>query len=179
MRAHTFTLILEGPEDVDSALEDAVFQAGCDDAALGRRGGTVYLEFDREGERFLEVLLSAIRDAGRIPGVRVARVEPDELVTAAGIGERTGRTRESVRLLAGGARGPGGFPPPVSGASERRIRLWRWSEVAEWFETQGLAEGKGAEARMIAAVNGALDLIRNAEGADRKGILEGLENGGT
>jgi hypothetical protein len=33
---HTFTLILDGPTELDSGLEHAVFAAGCDDAALGQ-----------------------------------------------------------------------------------------------------------------------------------------------
>jgi hypothetical protein len=174
MKHHTFTLILDGPTEIDPELERAVFEVGCDDAALGRRGGTVYLQFDREAGAFVHAVLSAIRDVHRIPGVRVARVEPDELVTASEIADRIGRTRESVRLMAEGARGPGGFPAPVSGASERRIRLWRWSDVADWLEAHGIAKGITEEARMIAAVNGALDLSGNADDSLREEILVAL-----
>lgn len=62
----------------------------------------------------------------------VMRVEPDELVWAAEIAHRLGRTRQSVRLLMHGKRGPGGFPRPAATAT--RNPLWRWSEVADWFE---------------------------------------------
>jgi hypothetical protein len=169
---HTFTLILDGPTELDSGLEHAVFAAGCDDAALGRRGTTLYLEFDREAGTFLDAILSAIGEVNGIPGIRVARIEPDELVTASEIAARIGRSRESVRLLVEGSRGPGGFPSPVSGTTERRIRLWRWSEVGRWLEAHGIDGGVQAEARLIAAVNGALDLARNAEGPLRAEILE-------
>jgi hypothetical protein len=171
---HTFTLVLASPRTSNASLEDAVFEAGCDDAALGVRGDTVYLEFDRGAATLLEATMSAIRDVQRIPGVRVAHVEPDELVTGADIARRTGRSRESVRLLAEGSRGPGGFPRPLSGASGRRIRLWRWSEVVEWIERHDLETHAPAGARAIAAVNGALALTRNADPGARAAILEAV-----
>lgn len=174
MSAHTFTLVLDGPTAITPALEDAVHEAGCDDAALGRRGETVYLEFDREGPSFRQALLSAIRDVQAISDVRVVRVEPDEIVTASEIAERVGRTRESVRLLVEGERGPGGFPAPLSGTSGRRARLWRWSEVGEWFASRGISTSRPEEARLIAAVNGALELARNAELGSRREILAAI-----
>jgi len=174
MRVHTFTLVLESPCDLKSGLEDAVHEAGCGDAALGTRSGAVYLEFDREADSFLDAVLSAIRDVSSIPGAVVAHVEPDELVTASDIADRMGRTRESVRLLSEGARGPGGFPVPVSGSSARRIRLWRWSQVAEWLDEHGFTTDRRDEGRIIAAVNGALDLARNADNRMREEILKAV-----
>ncbi len=171
---HTFTLVLAAPRTIDPALEEAVFEVGCDDAALGIRGGTLYLEFDRDAATLLKAILSAIRDVQRIPGVRVAHVEPDELVTGAGIARRMGRSRESVRLLAEGSRGPGGGPQPLTGASGRRIRLWRWSEVLEWIEQHGLETRVSTGAREIAAVNGALALTRHADPKARAAILEAI-----
>jgi hypothetical protein len=171
MAVHTFTLILRSPREINRALEDAVYDAGCGDAALGQRAGVVYLEFDREARFFVDAVLSAIRDVHSAPEIHVSHVEPDELVTASEIADRTGRTRESVRLLVEGARGPGGFPPPVSGTRKRRARLWRWSQVAEWLETHGLTSGRRDEARVIVAVNGALDLSRNADDGARDAIL--------
>jgi predicted transcriptional regulator len=85
----------------------------------------------------------------------VLRIEPDDLVTMSDIAERLGRTRESVRLLVAGERGPGDFPPPLSHLRTRN-RLWRWSEVAAWAGvTDGIAQ---AHAQTIAALNAALEL---------------------
>jgi hypothetical protein len=174
MRIHTFALILENPSDLTSQLEDAVHEAGCGDAAHGMRSGVVYLEFDREADSFLEAVMTAIRDVSSIPDAVVARLEPDELVTASDIADRIGRTRESIRLLIEGARGPGGFPVPVSGSSARRIRLWRWTQVAEWLDEHGFTADRRDEARIIAAINGALDLIRNADNGTGEEILEAV-----
>ena len=49
------------------------------------------------------------------------------------IARRVGRTRESVRLLVDGKRGPGGFPAPLGVVGEG-IRVWPWSVVLEWFD---------------------------------------------
>ena len=50
-------------------------------------------------------------------------------------GERSDRhcagADEGVRSLITGARGPGGFSPPVTDPRSRN-RLWRWSDVARW-----------------------------------------------
>jgi len=85
----------------------------------------------------------------------VLRVEPDELVSASEIAERLARTRESVRLLISGERGPGSFPAPVSHLRVRH-RLWRWSEVAVW--SQQASPEETAQAEALAALNAALDL---------------------
>ncbi len=165
MMTYEFTLVLAGLDELTAELEDRLFEAGCDDAILGIRDQTAYLDFDRESGSATEAVLTAIEDAeGAAEGLEVRRVEPDDLVSAAEIGSRTGRSRESIRLLVTGQRGPGGFPRPVSGL-KRRSRLWRWSEVADWLSTHGLADNTAALelARAIAAVNGALDLRRSRE----------------
>lgn len=175
MNVHVFTVVLDGPRGITLRLEDAVYEAGCDDAALGQRGPIVYLEFDREAPSYRDAVLSGIRDVQRIPGVRAARVEPDEFVSASDIARRTGRSREGIRLLAEGSRGPGDFPVPVVGSASGRRRLWRWSEVAVWMSQQGLEpSGSEEEARFIGAVNGALELVRNVDADTRSEILAAL-----
>jgi len=174
VKSHFFTLILESPRELTEAFEDAVFESGCGDAALSQRSGVLYLEFDRDAPSFRAALLSAIRDVQRTPGTIVSRVEPDDLVTASEVAHRLGRSRESVRLLAEGSRGPGHFPLPVSGASGRRVRLWRWTEVSDWLHRVEIAPGYSADAYVVAAVNGALDLMRHADAPVREEILLAL-----
>jgi len=174
MPLHGFTLALASPRALTTDFEAAVFEAGCDDAALLQRGGTVYLEFDREAPSFLEAVLSAIGDVHAIPGAAVSRVEPDELVTASEIARRIGRTRESVRLLAEGARGPGGFPAAATGSRGQRTRLWRWSEVASWLQASGIPAPSPVDGRTVAAVNGALDPMRNTDDDSLRRILGAL-----
>jgi len=164
MKTYAFTLVLSGFTNITEQIEDRFFEAGCDDALLSFRDGVPYLDFDREAESPREAILSAVHDVEKAGlGARVIRVEPDDLVTASEIAERTGRSRESIRLLAAGKRGQGGFPPPFRGM-KRRTRLWRWSEVALWLaEREGnLSDPLVDEAHTIAAINGALELRRHA-----------------
>jgi hypothetical protein len=132
MPVHSFTLILgTDPSQLETALPDALFEAGCDDALLGVADGIVYLDFDREAPSLREALSSAIRQV-ESANVRVRRIEPQELVTLSEVARRTQRSPESVRLLAEGKRGKGDFPRPVRGLREGP-RLWLWVEVAAWF----------------------------------------------
>jgi hypothetical protein len=113
-------------------------------------------EVTRLAPSISDALSGSLAEAESSGEHRVLRIEPDDLVTAAEIAERLGRSRESIRLLAAGERDPGGgFPLPVSHAASRQ-RLWRWSEVAKWA---GLLTPEEVErARYIAAVNAALEL---------------------
>lgn len=160
-RTYTFTLLLRGANPLEHL--DALFEAGCDDAIFGEREGTFFAEFDRESSSLAAAISEAIGQVESVvPGLRVVRVEPDELVTASAIAARTGRSRESVRLLIEHRRGPGSFPPPVAWV-EARSRLWRWSDVARWFAEQlGEAPAPVEEATLIAALNAALELRNHA-----------------
>lgn len=131
---YNFTLFFEGP-DIEDHL-DALFEAGCDDALFGLRSGQQFAEFDRDAPSFGDAILQALRTLeATVPDLSVTRVEPDDLITQSRIAERTGRSREGIRLLVGGERGPGGFPEPA-GSIDSKTRVWRWSEVAEWFEVE-------------------------------------------
>ena len=167
MSIHTFTLVLSAENTDQASLEDLVFEAGCDDALLLHRDGIPFLNFDREAEGLMDAILVAIAEVHRAgPGIEVLRVEPDDLVTAADIAHRTGRTKESIRLLIGGQRGQGGFPAPVRGI-DQRTRLWRWAEVVPWLARHGALANPSEsveEANTIAAVNAALQLQRLGAG---------------
>jgi predicted DNA-binding transcriptional regulator AlpA len=131
-KTYSFTLILSVADGITQEVEDALFEAGCDDALLGSRNGVLFLDFDREADSMEAAIISAIRDV-RKAGLGVQRVEQGEaeLVTAGEIARRLGRSRETVRLYAQGRRGPGGFPPPVAGLKSRSP-VYRWSEISAW-----------------------------------------------
>jgi predicted DNA-binding transcriptional regulator AlpA len=161
--SQTFSVILRGemtPDVIDAIYEiapDAMLSVDRDEL-----GGL--LEFDRDSRELpLETMLQAMDDLEGIAGIRVERLEPDELVYAAEIAERAGRSRQSVDLLIRGERGPGNFPLPVTHA-DRRNPLWRWSEVEDWFEAY---EGRPVDDShrelmfSVAAINAMLDIRRN------------------
>lgn len=164
-QTYSFTLVLAGVSEITDALENAIFEAGCDDATLASRDGVVFLDFDREARSFRQAIFSAIRDVHRA-GCEVARIEPDDYVTAAEIARRVGRTRENIRQLVLGLRGAGDFPRPVAGL-KTRSPLWRWTEVARWFSRRNLLDRparneENLNAATVAVVNDMLDAFRLA-----------------
>lgn len=164
-QTHSFTLFLAGANVLTDAAANALFAAGCDDAVFGERDGAQYAAFDREAASFREALVGALEAiTNAVPGVRVVRIEPDDLVTMAAIAERTQVSREYVRLLMHGERGPGAFPPPVAYVDDR-TRLWQWPAVAEWFNEHELARTQidAEAAELAAALNATWDLLAHTE----------------
>src|SRR2546421_12108140 len=105
-----FTLAIEG--GLTPNRVDALFEMGCDDMTFqGTDIGPGYVEVSRNARSFFEAVVSAIRDVEKVDGLLVEAIDAGGLVTMAEIADRLGRSRESVRLLISGGRGPGGFPP--------------------------------------------------------------------
>ena len=89
MPLHHFTLIVDGPDVQQKALVDALFDAGCDDALVGRSEGTQYIEFDREAPGLDDAVLSSVADVEKVPGVTVAGIAYAGPVSMAGVAART------------------------------------------------------------------------------------------
>ena len=153
--------MLRGVPILNQQLERSIFEAGCDDAIRGIRNGVAFLEFDRQAATLPAAVLDAIQEVETVDGVDVVRVEPDDLVSASEIARRAGRSRESIRQLAGGMRGPGGFPAPVYGLRSPSP-LWRWAEVADWMSSNvagdTVAPADVEAAAFLAVLNSALHI---------------------
>jgi len=131
-----FGLLVEGLDVEDDAHMDALFGADLD-AMAESRGDLTLVTVVRSADSAEEALWSSVRDVeSATPSARVIGID-DDLVNASDIAERVGRTPESVRQLASGTRGPGGFPPVV-GIVGKGIRIWRWADVADWFSSRGV-----------------------------------------
>jgi hypothetical protein len=74
LRTHSFRLTLAGVTEITTAMEDALFESGCDDAGLGRCDGVVSIDFDREADSLGDAIGSAVKDVERA-GFAVARVD--------------------------------------------------------------------------------------------------------
>ena len=74
MPSQQFTLIVGGPDLQSDTVVAALFDAGCDDALVGRTDGIQYLDFDRDGPNLETAILSAISDVERLPDVEVIRI---------------------------------------------------------------------------------------------------------
>lgn len=152
MAEHHFTLTVSGALS-DGRLDDW-YDAGCDDATLSARGDMTFANFHREAPSLLDAVVSTIAQVESVPGAEVLHVDPDELVWASEIAQRTGRSRQSIDMLIRGQRGPGGFPAPVSHAT--RNPLWRWSEVDAWFADYQHRPVDHERSAVLGAINGAL-----------------------
>ena len=86
---------------------------------MGQVDDSQYLDFERASPSLEEAILSAVTDVEHLDGVEVIRIADAGLVSMADIAARTRRTRESVRLLVAGERGPGGFPSPCHRPTEQ------------------------------------------------------------
>lgn len=174
MHEHNFQLTISGSLTDDRL--DALFEAGCDDATFSSKGGHTFADFDRDAPTLLDAVTSAIADVESVAGLEVLHIEPDELVWAAEIAERTGRTRQNVDQLVRGQRGPGGFPPPASHAT--RNPLWRWSDVEAWFASYEGRDPETERALVVSGLNGALQARHSLRGdpAGAKGLREALKH---
>jgi hypothetical protein len=164
METHTFRLVVSDRIEVEDA--NRLFEAGVDDGfpESGPQGHSI--GFDREAASLEEAVLSAI-DEVESADFEVLRVEPDDLVSAADVAERTGRSRQSISSLISGARGSGGWPRPVAG--NVRSPLWRWTDVAGWFQEFDSSQQVDQEAAaFVAAVNEVLATRRALRPVDRR-----------
>jgi len=149
MQVHEFRLLVTEKIDQDGA--NRIYEAGVDDGFPESGPSGHSIGFEREAPSFEEAVFSAVEQV-EAAGFEILRVEPDELVSAADVASRTGRSRQSISSLISGTRGPRGWPPPVAGTV--RSPAWRWSDVAAWFGAfDGSQEIDGERSAFIAAVN--------------------------
>jgi hypothetical protein len=95
---HDFALIVDGVSELNQTVEDALFEAGCDDATLSIQYGLLYLEFSRSAKSLEEAIITAINDVRSAGiGAEVLRVDECNLVTMSEIARRIGRTHERSR----------------------------------------------------------------------------------
>ena len=62
-RQYHFALIVGGVSELTSAVEDALFRAGCDDATVSMQHSRLYIEFSRSTVSLEAAIISAIHDA--------------------------------------------------------------------------------------------------------------------
>lgn len=157
MNTYRFTLVIDGDAGTDERI-NALYEAGCDDATFAHGATISYADFDREASNLLDAVLTAVEAVSSVEGLRVRRVDEDDLVTVADMAERLDRSRQSVNQLIAGERGDGTFPQPL-GRTRGHGRVWSWSEVAAWAGV----DHDGETSAVLQAVNGALALRRAGE----------------
>lgn len=130
MDTYIVSIVLEDIDFSDDVLD--VLFAKLEDAVPSSVNGVVKLTAPVEAADDESAAFHLIDQVhGLLPGATAVRLDQD-LVAIPDIAERTERSRESVRLLVDGKRGPGDFPGPV-GAVGDAIRVWPWAIVLDWF----------------------------------------------
>lgn len=148
---------------------DALFDAGLAD--VGIEGSLV--DADREAPTLLDAVTSVATQIRAVPGLRAIAVEHQDAVTLSDAAQRLGRrSAESLRLLAAGERGPGGFPRPI--ADTGKVRVYSWSEITTWLR-EAMGEDVPAESLDLALADRALRLADQAQRAGQ-GRVEALRH---
>ncbi|MCU5774659.1 DNA-binding protein [Erwiniaceae bacterium BAC15a-03b] len=136
MAFYNFTLTVSGINLDTEGHEDALFEAGCDDAMLSYYGKAIYLEFERDAPSLKNAIATAIQDIeGAGIGARVESVD-STLVGLSDIAELSDLSRQAITMLKDGTRGKGDFPNPIQRITGQSP-LWDWAEVAQWLENCG------------------------------------------
>ncbi len=175
MISWSFTIKLDhAPDDREF---DALYEAGVSAyGTLGEKcGGVAVLECDVAAESLLAAIVRVVKDVRAAGGPIPVGVETElsDFVTLSDIPARLEgrRTTESLRLLAAGKRGPGGFPRPLSDTGN--IRIYSWAQVATWLHDE-LGEDIPPVSPDLAIADQALRLAAWAEATNHTADLRQL-----
>jgi hypothetical protein len=177
LKEHDFTLVLSGIKELTREVQDALFEAGCDDATLSMRCGRPFLTFSRTALTLKDAILSAIRDVKKANiGLEVLRIDDCNLVTQSEIAHKIGRSRQLIHQYVTGERGPGGFPPPACNVGNNADSpLWYWCEIANWlYQNSMIPEEVLRDAQALSLINDVLELNyqKKADPTLTKEVLE-------
>lgn len=175
-KIYQFTLVLKNVDDTTANLEDSFYEAGCSDALINFRDGTVYLDFDREAPSLEHAVISAIQDVESASvGAIVSHVAPEDWVTESEVAKRLEIKRQTVSLWIKGARRKH-FPKPLMKLADKSP-LWKWREITEWLYENKLINGKEliVDATFLEHVNATLEERDTKTRSYRHGLLKKLE----
>ncbi len=133
MKTYEFTIIASGLNSRADDFEDRLYEAGCSDATISFQRGAIIIAFAREAKDFAHAVISAFEDVQKA-GAKIARFEPDYLVTLTDIADRTGLSKAAISLYSSGERGKA-FPAPVARVTSDSP-LWDWVDIARWMYAQ-------------------------------------------
>lgn len=136
---------------------DALYEAGLSDVGIE---GTL-VDVDREAPTLLRAVVTVAAQIRSVPGLRAVRAETHDAVTLSDAAQRLGRrTSESLRLLAEGKRGPGGFPASI--VDTGNVRIYSWAEITTWLH-EALGEDVPDASRELVLADHALRLADKAQ----------------
>ena len=151
MKTFEFSVIASGLDPAAEDFADRFFNTGCDDATISFQKGHIIVAFARDADSIHAAICSAVECVEKA-GARVARIEPDPLVSLADIAARTGLTRAAISQYSKGQRSAD-FPAPVARVTSE-TSLYDWSQVATWlYQHEKLSRDQAVEAAAVKAAN--------------------------
>jgi predicted DNA-binding transcriptional regulator AlpA len=134
MNSYTFVLTFTLPDRQGNPEQylDALYAAGCDDAAVGvGQLGMIGLDFTRAAHSAEDAIRSAVDNVrAAIPGTTLVQAGPD-LVGLTQMAEIFGFSRQNMRKYAAGQSStPAAFPLPVVLGDPS---LWHLAEIVAWL----------------------------------------------
>ena len=158
MKDHSFDVFLES-HCLGDDLVEAIYEH-CHPVLTSESDHVAKLNFNRRASSFTSAVCGVLAHLGRV-GVRASRIGSDDFVGLPKIARLLGRSRESVRLLIAGRRGPGSFPAPEYDSKQELLRFWRWPDVERWFAAyEKRAPRLEDHSDELAAINAALALAK-------------------
>lgn len=148
MKTYDFTFVVDADPHADD-FEDRFIEAGCDDATFLLMRGAAAVSFDRTAPSYKEAVFSAYQQI-KAAGSTVLRFEPDFLVSATDIAERSGLTRAAIGHFGSGQRRDG-FPAPHLRLASKSP-LWDWVAVSAWLVEQGKVGEEVHQEAMISRI---------------------------
>lgn len=83
MTVFRFTLTIAGADILTESAQEALFEAGCDDAAFGASNGIQTADFDREARDFADAVATAIKAVETsVAGAQVVEVRRQDALAA-------------------------------------------------------------------------------------------------
>lgn len=128
-----FALAVDGVDFDDDELIDKLIDALPNvhwKRAQGEVQAVVFVDGSSRATSAARHLAEVLR-AEVSPDVRIHVVQ--DLVSVSDIAQRTGFTRQYVRMLVTGDRGPGHFPRPLGAVGKTGV--WHWTPVSKWLRT--------------------------------------------
>lgn len=158
--------------DTDPAnYEDALFEAGCDDALVGiGLPGRIGLDFTRESDSALNAMTSAIQQVQKaIPGACLVEATPD-LVGLTDVAEIIGCTRQNMRKVFVTKVSKRNLPTPVHTG---KVDLWHLYDVLFYLsssKTYDIHESLLETSKSCMLINTARQIKETSKVADKKAL---------
>jgi len=167
MKEYDFSIVAHSSQKLNAEIvtdiANKLYDLGADDCTVSSQNNAVIVSFDREEISYQAAVMSAIKQLKSIKFLTVKSVDAGEFVGLSDAAELSDLSRSALSKFSKGERGNGQFPTPYLRLSGK-APLYDWAEVAEWLESQGLADSELVEnATTTRLINAALRLKSKEE----------------